>query len=69
MEMVCQNHVPITITRKGNKPVVMMSLEDYTAQQETFYLLHSPQNKQRLLASLSNANEKKYQKRKLIINE
>lgn len=40
------------ITRRGAKPVVMMSLEDYNSFCETEYLLASPENAKRLLQSI-----------------
>ena len=42
MEKVCDDHTPVIITRKAAKPVVMMSLADYQALEETAYLLKSP---------------------------
>ncbi|MBU1629229.1 MAG: type II toxin-antitoxin system prevent-host-death family antitoxin, partial [Gammaproteobacteria bacterium] len=42
MEDVCDNHEPLIITRKKSRSVVMMSLEDYNAIEETAYLLRSP---------------------------
>ena len=53
MEKVCDDHAPVVITRKNNRPVVMMSLEDYHALEETAYLLHSPKNARRLLKSIA----------------
>ena len=52
MEKVCDDHAPVIITRKAAKPVVMMSLEDYEALEETAYLLRSPKNARRLLESI-----------------
>lgn len=49
MDKVCENHVPVAITRRNGKPVVMLSLEDYNAWQETEYLLRSARNRERLL--------------------
>ncbi len=49
---VCEDHSPVIITKKGTKAVVMMSLEDYEAMEETAYLLRSPKNTRRLLESL-----------------
>lgn len=40
------------ITRAGNDPVVIVSLEDYRSLKETVYLLRSPANARRLLASI-----------------
>jgi antitoxin YefM len=53
MEKVCDDHVPVTITRKNQRSVVMISLEDYQALEETAYLLRSPKNARRLLASIT----------------
>ena len=53
MERVCDDHAPVVITRNNNRSVVMMSLEDYHALEETAYLLHSPRNARRLLRSIA----------------
>ncbi|MFI6514457.1 type II toxin-antitoxin system Phd/YefM family antitoxin [Spirillospora sp. NPDC050679] len=42
----------IVITRAGHDPVVIVSLEDYESLKETAYLLRSPANARRLLASI-----------------
>ena len=52
MDDVIQDHVPTIITRNSDKAVVMMSLEDWNAWQETFYLLRSPANARHLLESI-----------------
>jgi antitoxin YefM len=53
MNRVCEDHEPLIITRNSEQSVVMMSLEDYKALEETAYLLRSPVNAQRLLASVA----------------
>ena len=53
MDRVCGDHEPIIITRNGEQAVVMMSLEDFKALEETSYLLRSPKNARRLLESIS----------------
>jgi len=53
MEKVCDDHAPIIITRKNSRSVVMLSLEDYEALEETAYLLRSPKNARRLLESIA----------------
>ncbi len=53
MAKVCEDHAPIAITRQGEGAVVMISMEDYQALQETAYLLRSPKNARRLIASLT----------------
>ncbi|MCK5679841.1 type II toxin-antitoxin system prevent-host-death family antitoxin [bacterium] len=52
MKKVCDDHSPVIITRKTAQPVVMMSLEDFEALEETAYLLRSPKNARRLLKSI-----------------
>lgn len=52
MDKVCNDHVPVIITRKNAQPVIMMSLDDYNAMMETAYLLRSPQNAARLAQSI-----------------
>lgn len=53
MENVCDNHAPVIITRQHQRSVVMMSLQDYQALEETAYLLRSPKNARRLLESIA----------------
>ena len=49
MEQVCNGHAPVIITCNREAPVVMISLEDYQAMEETTYLLRSPANARHLL--------------------
>ncbi len=53
MDKVCDDHTPIIITRKNQRSVVMISLEDYESLEETAYLLRSPRNARRLLESIA----------------
>lgn len=53
MKKVCDDHAPVIITRKSESPVVMMSLDDYEAMQETTYLLRSPANARALIESIA----------------
>ncbi len=53
MDRVCDDHEPIIITRNGEQAVVMMSLDDFKALEETAYLLRGPRNAQRLLESIA----------------
>lgn len=53
MEQVCDDHAPVIITRKNQRSVVMISLEDYQALEETAYLLRSPKNARRLLEAVA----------------
>jgi antitoxin YefM len=53
MEKVCNDHAPLIITRKNARSVIMISLDDYEALEETAYLLRSPKNVRRLLESIA----------------
>ncbi|MDQ3763230.1 MAG: type II toxin-antitoxin system prevent-host-death family antitoxin [Actinomycetota bacterium] len=52
LDSVIDDREEIVITRAGRDPVVMVSLEDYQSLKETAYLLRSPENARRLLASI-----------------
>jgi len=53
MDRVCDDHEALIITRNGEQSVVMLSLEDYKALEETSYLLRTPANAKRLLAAVT----------------
>lgn len=65
IKRVCRDHEPVIITRKREDAVVMMSLEDYEALQETAYLLRSPKNAQRLLKAIQELASGRGKERKL----
>ena len=55
---VCNNSEPaIIVSNKSKEQVVLMSLEDYEAMEETAYLLRSPANREHLMRSLKEAEE------------
>ncbi len=53
MDRVCDDHEPLIVTRNGAQSVVMLSLEDYQALEETAALLRSPANAERLVAAVA----------------
>jgi antitoxin YefM len=57
MDQVCDDHDPVIITRNRDQAVVMLSLEDFEALQETAYLLRSPANAKRLIDSIEALNK------------
>jgi len=65
MEKVCRDRAPVIVTRKTSESVVIMSLEDYEALEETAYLLRSPKNARRLMESIMQLEEGKGTERKL----
>jgi len=67
MQDVCENHDPVIITRGSTEAVVMISLKDFNALQETTYLLKSSVNATRLAHSINEIEAmivKKSKKRK-----
>ena len=56
MERVCNDHEALIITRNGAQSVVMLSLEDYKALEETAHLLRTPANAKRLLSAVAQLN-------------
>jgi antitoxin YefM len=54
MKRVCADHEPLIITRNGEPSVVMLSLDDFKALEETAYLLRSPNNARRLMDAIDS---------------
>jgi antitoxin YefM len=65
MDRVCNEHEALIITRNGERSVVMLSLEDFQAMEETTYLLRSPENAKRLMSALSQLESGKGLEREL----
>lgn len=52
MDMVTKSRSPLFVTRQGKEDMVLMSKSEYEGLQETFHLLSSPKNAQRLMESI-----------------
>jgi antitoxin YefM len=52
MRQVNDDHAPVVVTSQRGKPVVIMSLDDYHAQEETAYLLRNPLGAARLIEAV-----------------
>jgi antitoxin YefM len=52
LNSVVDDREEVVITRAGHEPVVMVALEDYESLKESAYLLRTPANARRLLASI-----------------
>jgi len=63
MDRVCADHNPVIITRNRDQAVIMISLDDYEALQETAYLLRSPANAKRLISAIQSLDSGKGTKR------
>jgi len=59
MDRVCSDHTPVIITRHKRSSVVMLSLEDFQALEETAYLLRNPKNAERLLSSVDEMSQRR----------
>ena len=59
MDRVQENHEPAIVTRKKDRHMVLMSLEDYNSIEETTYLLSNPVMRARLRKSIAEVNEGK----------
>jgi antitoxin YefM len=65
MDQVCRDRDPVIITRNRDQAVVMMSLDDYEALEETAHLLRSPENARRLLTAIHSLERGKGKAKKL----
>jgi len=53
MDSVVDDHSPVVVTRTRGEAVVMVSLADWRAMEETLHLLSSPVNAERLRGAIS----------------
>jgi antitoxin YefM len=66
MDRVVEDHQPVVISRQKAESVVMVSLADWHAMEETMHLLSSPANAARLRAAITELDNADGQARKLI---
>ena len=52
MDRVVRDRTPVVVTRQKAEAVVMVSLSDWNAMEETLHLLSTPANAERLRASI-----------------
>jgi antitoxin YefM len=52
LDSVVDDREEVVITRAGHEPVVMVALDEYESLKESAYLVRSPENARRLLASI-----------------
>jgi antitoxin YefM len=52
LNSVVEDREEVIVTRAGHEPVVLVALDDYESLKETAYLLRTPENARRLLASI-----------------
>ncbi|MBA2408315.1 MAG: type II toxin-antitoxin system prevent-host-death family antitoxin [Gammaproteobacteria bacterium] len=66
MDKVNRDHAPVIVTRRNGASVVMVSLDDYNAWEETAYLLRSPANARALADSIEEVEAGKPTERTLL---
>ena len=52
MRQVNDDRAPVVVTSQRGKPVIIMSLDDYHALEETAYLLRNPKGAKRLIEAV-----------------
>jgi antitoxin YefM len=57
LNTVVDDREEVVITRAGHEPVVIVALSEYESLRETAYLLRSPENARRLLASIDRLEQ------------
>jgi len=57
---VCDDYDTYMITTKENKTAVLVSYEEYSAMQETLYLMRSRKNRERLTEAIDQIEREAY---------
>lgn len=68
LDLACDNHESIVITRKSGKNVVLLSQEDYDGIMETIYLTSSEENRKRIDESIKEKGGKQFKNLKELKN-
>ena len=66
LDTVRSTHKPLFVTSANGEDVVVLSKSDYESMEETFYLLKSPKNAERLLKSIEDYEKGLGKERQLI---
>jgi antitoxin YefM len=66
MDRVVEDRSPVVITRQKAEAVVMVSLADWNAMEETLHLLSSPANAEYLRDAIRELDEGRGRERELI---
>jgi antitoxin YefM len=66
LDDVVNDQKPLYVTRANGEDVVVLSKSDYEGLQETYYLMSSPKNAERLLSAIKELDEGGGVKRELI---
>lgn len=66
LDDVVNDSRPLYVTRTNGEDVVVLSKSDYEGMQETYYLMSSPKNAERLLSAIKELDEGRGVVRELI---
>jgi antitoxin YefM len=66
MDRVADDRTPVVITRRKAEAVVMVSLSDWNATEETLHLLSTPANAERLRQSIRQLDAAEGKERDLV---
>jgi antitoxin YefM len=66
MDRVVEDRTQVVITRQKSEAVVLVSLEDWNAMEETMHLLSTPTNAERLRSSIRQLEAAKGTERDLV---
>jgi len=55
LDKVCDDRAPLVVTRRNGEAVVVLSLGEYEALEETLHLLGNPANAEHLRKSMAQA--------------
>jgi antitoxin YefM len=66
MDSVVRDHAPVVVSRKNGEAVVLVSLADWNAAEETTHLLSTRANAERLAASIAELDAGAGEERALI---
>ncbi|KTD99363.1 prevent-host-death protein [Sphingopyxis sp. H038] len=66
MDRVVADHTPVVISRQSGESVVMVSLADWNAMEETLHLLGSPTNAKRLKTAVAQLDASNGRVRELV---
>ena len=65
MDTATKNREPLMITRNGEGTVILLAAEEFSAMEETLYLLSTPANAERIRRGLKDYKARKLKPGKL----
>ncbi|OYQ36562.1 hypothetical protein CHU95_03980 [Niveispirillum lacus] len=66
LDTVTANRIPLRVMRRNAEPMMVIAESEWRSIQETLYLLSSPANALRILASIADADAGRFVERDLL---